>query len=90
MRVAHEEGKMRKRIGLFRELLGSYRYARELERAIDDIEIHLIADGGDGRVQCVRRADGSTFYSLDYLCNKIKEYRKKALLFDELQKSKNQ
>lgn len=77
------------RISIFRELIGSYRVAREMERVIDDIILHVEHDG-DGRVQTViHRADGSEYYGLEILCDMIKKYRKKALLFDELQKGKD-
>lgn len=80
---------MVKRIGLVRELIGCYRVAHELERVIDDILLHVEHDG-DGRVQTIiYRADGSRYYGLDMLCRKLREYRRKATLFDELQKSKD-
>ena len=84
-----EEGNMGRKTGVFRELIGCYRFAHEIERAVDDILLHM-EHGGDGRAQTIiRRADGSIYYGLEMLCEKLREYQRKALLLDELQKGKN-
>lgn len=81
---------MRGQISIIRELIGCYRVTHEMERVINDIILHVEHDG-DGRVQAIiHRADGSKYYGLEILCNMIKKYREKALLFDELQKGKDQ
>lgn len=81
---------MSKKIGIIRELIGCYRFAHEMERVIDDILLHTECDG-DGRVQTmIRKPDGSRYCGLDMLLDRLKEYRRKALLFDKLQIAKDQ